>query len=62
MIAHLRSIAQHEARQLRAIPPRLWPLVKQERDCMVLLLLAHGRPVKTAPLNPDRRTRLVDAA
>lgn len=58
MITHLRTIAHHEARQLRTYPVRLWPYVKQERDAAVLLLAAHGRHIPCAPMVLNPRTRL----
>jgi hypothetical protein len=53
-----RRIAHHEARQLRNNPPRLWPYVTQEARAAILLAIAHGRPVRVAPMRLDPHTRI----
>lgn len=53
-----RELERHTARQLRAYPPRLWPLIDQEHHAALLLYEAHGRPCKTAPMVLDLRTRI----
>lgn len=55
----LRQIARHEARQLRTIPVRLWPLVEQETRAARLLVAAHpDRPLRVAAMTIDPRTRI----
>jgi hypothetical protein len=56
MRAH-RTIAHHEAAQLRTTPVRLWPYVHQEAKAMRLLLARGGR-VRVVALTVDERTRI----
>ncbi len=59
IVRTLRQIAHHEARQLRTIPVRLWPLVAQETRAARLLAAAHPtRPLRVAAMTLDPRTRL----
>lgn len=54
----LLAIARHESRQLRTLPPRLWPLAHQEAHAMRLLYEAHGRLPKVTAMTVDTRVRV----